>query len=382
MTVREHKVLIGITKSNFGGAQRYVLDLASALKAQNVDITVACGGDGMLVDKLHTAGVRVIGIRAFGRDVKVLSDIVSFFTLLRILHHKRPDIFHVNSSKMGLLGALAGRIYGVPRIIFTAHGWAFNEPRVWFVRFFFYLLSCTIVLLAHCTIAVSSAVARDIGRFAFIRRRVTVVRNGIDTPAFLDRATARRALAEKSTGLSDGLWVGTVAELHPVKGLRQAMRGFGAFFSTHKNAQYIVIGEGELRNKLEHEIKKNGLEQHVHLVGFVDDAAAYMQAFDMFLLPSLSEALNYAVLEAGTAGLPVIATSVGGMPEVIEHEKNGLLIEPNDENAIAHALRALADNAEKRHALGEALRTRVRDAFSLTRMVAETMRVYDLSIRQ
>ena len=123
------KILYGITKSNFGGAQRYVFDLAKAAQEHEHDVSVLCGGDGLLASKLKAKNINVITLDKLERDISITKEISSFFQILKFLREEKPDIFHINSSKMGGLGGLAGRLTGVKKIIFTNHGWAFNEPR-------------------------------------------------------------------------------------------------------------------------------------------------------------------------------------------------------------------------------------------------------------
>src|SRR3989344_895873 len=123
------KILYGITKSNFGGAQRYVFELAIAMKKQGYDVAVLCGGQGLLVDKLKQKKIEVIPSDTMQRDVSIGKEFLSFFQILKVLKKEKPNVFHINSSKMGGLGGLAGRLAGTRKIIFTAHGWTFNEPR-------------------------------------------------------------------------------------------------------------------------------------------------------------------------------------------------------------------------------------------------------------
>src|SRR5690606_30501769 len=129
MEKSKRKILFLITKSNWGGAQRYVYDLAAGLPEEEFETLVALGGDGPLTDKLRSQGVRVVPLPALQRDMSIDKDIQSFFDIWAIIRVERPHIFHVNSSKAGLFGALIGRLAGVPKIIFTAHGWGFNEDR-------------------------------------------------------------------------------------------------------------------------------------------------------------------------------------------------------------------------------------------------------------
>ena len=125
------KILFVITKSNWGGAQKYVYDLANELHRPNAEfeVAVAFGQEGQLAGKLREAGITTHPIRSLQRDVSVIADIKSFFELLRLFKTQKPDIAHLNSSKVGGLGALAARVAGVPKIIFTVHGWPFWETR-------------------------------------------------------------------------------------------------------------------------------------------------------------------------------------------------------------------------------------------------------------
>ncbi len=120
------KILVVITKSNWGGAQRYVHDLARHLK-EDFDITVACGGTGELVERLTALGIRTLTIPGLARDVHPMQDLAVCIRLGRIIKKERPDVLHLNSSKIGVIGAILGRLIGIKRIIFTAHGWAWNE---------------------------------------------------------------------------------------------------------------------------------------------------------------------------------------------------------------------------------------------------------------
>ncbi|NQV93114.1 glycosyltransferase, partial [Candidatus Kaiserbacteria bacterium] len=132
--MKKKKILFIITKSNFGGAQRYVYDIARSLSPDAFDVVVAFGGEGLLKDKLAHAKIRTVPIEDLERDINIFNEIDVFFQLLKLYRVEKPDIVHLNSSKIGGIGALAGRIAQVPLIIFTAHGWAFNEERSWGAR--------------------------------------------------------------------------------------------------------------------------------------------------------------------------------------------------------------------------------------------------------
>lgn len=369
------KVLYVITKSVWGGAQRYVYDLALAAHAAGSEVVVAVGGTGILVERLQDAGIRTIPLalrqrRGFFADLLTFG---SLATLVRLMRAERADVVHANSAKAGGLGCLAARIAGVPRIIFTAHGWEFNAPRGLVARFGMRLFSWFTILLSHRTIAVSDAVRDDMRHWPFTRAKVVVVHNGIKCPALLSREHARKALAP---GHEHATWIGMISELHPTKRLSDALAAFTIVQANYPQTVLVVIGEGRERAMLEDEIAKRALADSVVLAGFVPEAATYMHAFDIFLHSSQSEAFAYAILEAGCASLPVIATRVGGLPEIIEDGVSGLLVPPRQPLSLAHALSALLERPDRRGALAHALHARVTGEFSTERMLERTLALY------
>ncbi len=370
------KICLGITQSNFGGAQRHVFDLAKAL-SKRFDVAVIHGGSGVLAKKLDEEHITRHRLRSLERHMNPWGEVQSFFELVGLLRTEKPDVFHVHSSKMGFIGALAGRVAGVPRIVFTAHGWEFNAPRPWYQKALIYVLSLGIVFFAHRTIAISASIRDQMP--AILRTKITVVHHGIERVSLLEKSEARAFLKSLAPLLGDGIWIGTIAELHPVKGIPHAIRAIQTTLETHPEAHYIVIGEGDERPALRALIEKEGLQSNVHLVGFVADAARYLSAFDIFVLPSVSEALGYAILEAGSASFPVIVSNVGGVPEIIEHGVHGTLVPPRDSVSIATAIAELITDRELGERYGAALRERVKEKFSLDRMVEQTVAEYCLT---
>ena len=367
------KILYVITKTNWGGAQKYVCDLATAAKAAGHEVVVAAGGTGLLTERLETAGVRIIVLEGLTRDVGILREVRAFFALVRLLRHERPEVVHVNSSKAGGLGALATRLAGVGRIIFTAHGWAWNELRPWWQKILIYKLAWITILLSHKTICVSEAIRHDTHLMPFIRRKLVVIYNGVHEPAYKTREEARRILWP---GYEGGTWIGMLSELHPTKRIEDAIDALALVRTTRPEVRLIVLGEGEARERLEVLIHERGLEGAAHLAGFVPDGDAYLLAFDLFLHTSRSEALGNAVIEAGFAGLPIVATAVGGIPEIVEDGHTGLLVPPCSSTRVADALLSLIGNPERAKRLGNALRETCRKHFSPARMLRETLALY------
>lgn len=356
------KILYGITKSNFGGAQRYVFDLAIAMKKRDYEVAVLCGGQGILVEKLSKEKIKVIALNELRRDISIVKEVSAFFRILKVLREEKPDVFHINSSKMGGLGGLAGRLAGIRKIIFTAHGWAFNEPRPTWQKILIKVLVWLTMCLSHKTIFVSEGAKKDVSHWPFIKNKLTVIHNGISIFNLTERKD--RSFA-----------VGTIAELHRIKGLDVLLMAWSKFIKNHR-AKLVIIGEGEERKNLENMANNLGISDSVTFKGSVDNARSLLSNFDIFCLPSRSEALPYTLLEAGLAGLPVIATTVGGVPEIIESGINGVLVPVEDAEALFSTLILLAEDENLRKRLGANLKASIQENFSFEKMVSKTLALY------
>ncbi len=325
----------------------------------------------MLTDKLKKEGIRVISLLEMERNIRLGKEIKSFFEILKILRVERPDVFHINSSKMGGTGALAGRLIGVKKIIFTAHSWAFNEERPRIQKLIIQKLAWLTVFLSNKTICVSEKLKLDMIDKPFIKEKLVIINNGVGEFKLLSKETAREKLDIK---LPEGSsFVGTFSELHYTKGLDITLR---AINKTPENVHFAIFGDGEAKRELQNLAKNLGLNERVRFFGFVDEAPKYLKAFDIFTLTSRTEGLPYVLLEAGIAELPVVATNVGGIPEIIRSEETGILIPKENPKILAEALTKLASNTEERKRLGENLKKFITENFSKQKMVERTLNLY------
>lgn len=371
------KVLFVITKSNWGGAQKYVYELATSLDLKHFEPVVALGGAGVLANKLHHENIRVISLASLDRDINPLRDFASFRDLLRIMRDERPDAVHLNSSKIGGLGSLAARIAGVPRIIFTAHGWAFNEDRSILSRLIIKLLYFITIALCDTTIAVSYAVA-GVAPAWWMRNKVVVIHPPTHLGVDLASRKSARDHFERSVPALRGdnrLWIGIVAELHKNKGISYAIESMRDL-DLQKKAALVIVGTGQEETVLKNLVQASSLSGSVFFTGFDGDAPRLMSAFDIFLLPSTTEAFGYVLLEAGFAGLPVVASNVGGVPEIIDNEMSGLLVTPRKHGVLREALHRLINSSALRAKLGLALHTKVLHEFSPQAIVTQTAKLY------
>ncbi len=388
------KILYIITKGNFGGAQRYVFDLATNIPKDIFEPIVAIGGSGILKDKLELAGIQTLAIPDLERDISFIKEIRAFINIFKTIKEIAPDIVHLNSSKAGALGSLASRFYNLSlkletfnfqlstcKVLFTAHGFPFKEKRKFLQRKILEYASWFTIFCSHTTIVVSRDDRERAEKFVFVQSKIKLIHNGIAVPKFKTRTEARKIIAEKigCQIAENQLWIGSVAELHKNKGLEYAISGIAKIFSEKPLASefvYIIIGGGEERENLETLIKQEKLEDKVFLAGEYNGASELLKAFDIFLLPSLKEGLPYALLEAGVAGLPTVATNVGGVRDVMDDMKSGIIVKEKRPKEIADAVRYLSEHEDKRKEFGEQLAKKVETEFRLERMVKETVAVY------
>jgi glycosyltransferase involved in cell wall biosynthesis len=376
------KILYAITKGTWGGAQKYVFDLAFQTKERGYDVSVLFGEPGLLKDKLDQADIRTIVLPNLQRDISLTKEIRSFINLLKILRQEKPDVLHLNSSKMGALGALSGRLAGVSTIVFTIHGWAFNEERSSVSKYLLKIIYFIALLLSHRSIAVSQGIKDRVKNWPLVGKKIAVIYNYVQPIDFLGRDEARAKIAshtpnKKITASSETKWLGCIAELHTTKGLTYAIEAVSELIQEKKDVLFIIISEGEKRKELEALIKERGLAEKVFLPGYIQNAAALLKAFDIFILASISEAFGYVLLEAGLAGLPIVATRVGGIPEIITDEETGLLVSPRDSQALAEKISVLLSDPEKRILLGNALKEKIARDFPFEKLLSKTLGIYD-----
>jgi len=394
------KIIYLITKGSWGGAQRYVFDLATGLPVEQFEVLVALGRSstgeafgepGALSAKLEQAGIKTVIIPGLTRDITWFREIKIGWWLFKFFRQERPDIIHLNSSKISGLAALAGRLVNLswlltalPRrpagksyklkAIFTVHGWAFNEERPRWQKKIIASFHWLTIILCHQTIAVSQITLNQAKNWPLVNNKLKLIYNGLTEPIFYSRLEARKKLMPDLS--PDTVWLGTIAELHRNKGLDVLIEAFARLAPNYPNLNLLIIGEGEERERLAMHIARHHLTNRIHLLGQVPEAARYLKAFDIFTLPSRTEALPYAVLEAGLASLPVVATRVGGIPEIIKNGETGLLVPPADPVALSNSLKTLLPERYRESTLGRHLKTFVQQNFSRAQMLAQTLALY------
>lgn len=349
--VRSPRILLLITLAETGGAQTYVAGLLPAL-ARRFDVVVAAHGDGPLRDAALASGVRYVPLRHVRRNLHPARDLLGLLELVALIRRERPDILHANSSKAGLLGRTAAAALGVPVRIFTAHGWAFKAysgP----VSLIYRWADRLMAPLTTTTVCVSE---RE--RSAGVAARTCRARDTVVIPTAVDAAAAPPARHAGSPPR-----VITVGRLAAPKDTVTLVRALARVPGRPFRA--TIVGDGPDRPAVEAEIRAAGLDGVVELAGERHDVPHLLADSDVFALSSRSEGAPISVLEAMAAGLPVVGSRVGGVPELVLDGETGLLVEPGDPDELATAIGRLAADPELRRRMGEAGRQRTQGRFAL-----------------
>ncbi len=367
LTTTPRKVLLVITKSNWGGAQKYTHDLAVGLQEQGYDVLVAAGGQGEMMHRLREARVRTFELVRMKNNMNPFSAFFVLGELMSLFNKEKPDVVHISSSKAGLFAGLAARIVHVPRIIFTAHGWTFNEERALWQKLILRTLALLTVRLSHKTIYVSHKLLEQLHIGTSLQKKSTVIHNGISPLVFKPKT----AFYEDCHVMrKEKIAMVSIGELHPSKGFDLALTYLAKLQDL--SWEWFILGEGHHRQDIENLIKKHSLSFRVHLMGHTKDAAQYLESFDLFFLPSRTEALGLVAIEALQSDLPIVASDVGGIPEVLARDPGSVLVNIKNKDTLETLRKILSSHPQKVTSGRDALR----EEFSLAHMVEKTVEVY------
>lgn len=372
------RILYVITKSNWGGAQKYVFDLATHMQKSGHEIVVAHGGYGLLYQRLREAGIKTRHIHNLERNINPLKEFRVIGRLFKIIQEEKPDILHLNSSKIGALGSILGRLLGIEKIIFTAHGWPFREERsvlqIGLIKF----ISWLTITCSTKTICVSSCDYTDVEVWPWVKNKLVMIHNGIDSSSA--KATEDKsdsALLRRDKQENKIIQIISVGELTKNKGFEYALRAISLLKEDFQDFRYTIYSfGGEERWALEKLILYFNLSEYVDLFITNEEHTVPLKESDIFFLASLKEGLPYVLLEAGLNSLAVVASDTGGVREIVENNQNGLLVENKDIFGFKQALFKLIQDKSLRISLGEKNRAIVLEKFNIETMLEQTEAVY------
>ncbi|MBI2204641.1 MAG: glycosyltransferase [Candidatus Rokubacteria bacterium] len=373
------RVLHVITRLTLGGSAENTIASMVALERAGYRGVLAVGlrqSDAVVVDDARRRGVTIVDVPGFCREISPIDDLAALRQIVALIHRERPAIVHTHTSKAGFTGRLAARIARVPAVIHQPHGHIFYG--YWGAA------------RTKCFIALERLAARWTDRMITLTERgrdehlalgigtypqYRVVPSGVPTAAIRDAAPSRAA-ARARLGLDANAFVVVgVGRLVPVKGFDLVVAALPRLIAARRDACVVLVGDGPERQAIEAQAKALGVAAHLRLPGAVDDVVPYLAAADVLTAPSRNEGMGRAIVEAMALGVPVVAASVGGIPDVVDSDC-GRLVPAGDAAKLGDALAELAGPPMLRAKLADAARRRA-EAFSDDVAAAKMREVYD-----
>lgn len=368
-----HSVL-HIVRPADGGMRRHVNTLVKGLVEKGINVHIACPEIDEMIKEFAENGAWVHAVPLKG-PINFREDIACILRLKSIISQGDFDIIHCHGSKAGMVGRIAAFSEGHRNVVVTIHNFIIYDE-VSTIRKLMYVYGEK--LLRHATarfITVSRALKNDlITRFNVPENIVTSIYNGIDIPSS-DHVTDVRAI-RKRMNIPDGYIVGTVARMAPQKGLEYLLKAI-PLITQKINAAFVIGGDGPLMPALKKMASDLKLENSLLFTGYVDNVTDLLRCFDVFVVPSIAEGLSITTIEAMAAGLPVVASNTGGLPELVKDGVTGYLVNPRDYISIANAIINLFQNKPLMNKMGENGQIMAMGLFNNSHMVDDTFDLYN-----
>jgi len=384
------KILRVIARLNMGGPALHVAYLTAGLRERGYDTTLVAGslarGEDSMAFVADARDVQIVRIDQLGREISPLRDLVATVRLAWLIRRERPDILHTHTAKAGTVGRVAALLAGRRRpriVVHTFHGHVlrgyFGPVRSWF----FLLLERWLASRTTALIAVSPQVRDDLVALGVAPpERFVVIRLGIElgervAPEQNGRAESRRYLGIEP----DRFAVGWIGRMTAVKRTDDVLVAFKRLRDEGVDAVLCMVGDGPDRQDLERRAHELGIVRDTLFLGYQEDVAPFYAAFDALVLPSSNEGTPVSAIEALAAGRPVVATRVGGVPDVVQEGDDGFLVEPGATDDLADRLAQLARDPGLRERMGRAGRERVLPRYAVERLVDDVDRLYRSLLR-
>lgn len=328
--------------------------------------------------RLENAHIEYVLLPSLVRPVSLWKDGCALWALVRILRAKRPAIVHTHTSKAGVLGRIAAWLAGVPVVVHTPHGHVFYghfgevKSRI-FLQIERMLFRVTTALVALTSAERDDHLERGVGASG----RFAVIPSGIDVERFRGARLEGRRIPAEFKCPPDATIIGSIGWLTDIKGHRVLVEALHSLKDEFPQAHAVIVGSGGQRAALQAQADSLGLHDRVHLIGHREDIDRCLAGMDCFVLPSLNEGMGRALIEAMAAGLPVAASRVGGIPAIIRHEENGLLVPAGDSRALSDALRRMLADPQWAATLGRNASRSIGQEFGVQAMVDAVESVYE-----
>ena len=363
------RVLYFITELNIGGAEKVLVHLISNLDQTRFTPMVACLYDGNtpIADE-----IRLLGIPVYDLEMKTKWQIKALWQFYALLREWKPTILHSSLFHANLVGRLVGRLAGVPIIISCRQNIsiggrlreALNRMTVWLDD----------RVIAVCELARQA----ELKATKLPPEKVVTIYNAVDIDHLMqNKQPVQESIRTSYNIAAEAILIGTACRFHPQKGVHNLISAFAKVQEGYPQTHLVLVGDGELREELELQVERLALSQSVTFTGLRTDIPNVLSELTLFVLPSLWEGLPMVLLEAMAIGCPVVATNVGGTPEIVLSGQTGILVEPDNPHALTGAITRLLMDVELRNRQVHRASRRVEEHFSAAQSAAKTMQIYE-----
>ena len=371
----KYKVIHIITRLDKGGAAENTYLTYKLHNREKYEVKIITG--------LNKRDIEVILIPEFQREINLFLDLVAFYKIYKILRKEKPYIVHTHTSKTGILGRWAAKFAGVPVIIHTPHGHIFYG-------YFNKLLTLLFILIERLTSYITDYIITltKKGKEEHIKFKIAPpskfipIYSGIEFEKI--KIKKDKIKIKKELKIPDcSIIIGSAGRLEPIKGFIYLIKSAEIVLKELKREKiyFIVAGDGSLKEELQREVVERGIERNFKFIGWREDVYDIINISDIFVLPSLNEGMGRVILEAMYLGKPIIASKVGGIPEIVIDGENGLLFESQNYNELAEKIIFLIKNPDLLEKMGENSKNLVRKReFSAEGMVEKIEELYEKSI--
>lgn len=380
--MKKLKVLQLITRLDKGGSAENTFLTATGLDKNNYQVTLMSGpvedAGQDRKKEIGESGIRHIFIPELVRNISLINDFIAFLKIYRVLRKEKFDIVHIHTSKAGLLGRLAAKLARTPIIIHTPHGHVFFGYFGSFKTKMFILLEKLASCLTDKIVALTNGEKEDYLAYKVARKeKLAVISSGVDLNRYKEPSSEEKKNFKKELGvLENSLVVGTVGRLVPVKGPESLIEASKIIVSKYPDTYFLFVGDGPLRQSLEMKAIQIGVKKNIIFLGWRDDVSKIISIFDIFVLPSLNEGMGRVLVEAMALQKPIVASRVGGIPDLVSHGKNGFLVPPKNPMKLAKYIMILLEDQGKRETMGLAGQETISN-FSKEKMIEDTEKLYE-----
>lgn len=367
--------ILHVAATSTGGIGLNLLMLARHINKERFELSFALPRDSHFFDEIAKEGVNVFPLE-IDRNPFRLRNIIGFFKVLKIIREISYDIVHTHTSVGGIIGRFAARLNGTPLVLWTIHGWAFDYPYGGSIRRRFFLMIEKIMdRFTDHYVAISENM-KEVGVNAGITDtgKIDVIYHGIELKEYPAQELIRNRVGIKNDG---NIIIGTVGRLEPQKAVNVLIQAVALVKNRHPHIKLLLVGDGPLREDLENLAGTLNMGNDVIFTGWRPDAGDYIACMDIFSLSSLWEGFGIVLLEAMSLAKPIVATKVGGVPEIVMDGKGGILVPPGRPDELAAGILHLLGNPDIRREMGYFNKERVNTVFGLKTMIERYEVMYE-----